>query len=64
MEDQTDGRTKLMEDKSDFSVETKQNQGLIRRLISGEIVHPLNPLNGTYIYEGCFCPVMSSTPYI
>ena len=50
MEDQTDGRTKLMEDKSDFSVETKQNQGLICRLTLGEIMHPLNPLNGTYIY--------------
>ncbi len=37
MEDQTDGRTKVMGDKSDFSVETKQNLGLIRRLISGEI---------------------------
>ncbi len=50
MEDQTDGRTKVMEDKSDFSVETKQNQGLICRLTLGEIMHPLNPLNGTYIY--------------
>ena len=28
MEDQTDGRTNLMEDKSDFSIKTKQNQGL------------------------------------
>ena len=37
MEDQTDGRTKVMRDKSDFSVETEQNQGLICRLISREI---------------------------
>ena len=31
------GGTKVMEDKSDFSVGTKQNQGLICRLISREI---------------------------
>ena len=37
MEDQTDGRIKVMEEKFDFSFGTKQNQGLIRRLISKEI---------------------------
>ncbi len=37
MEDQNNGGTKVMEDKYDFSVRTKQNQGLISRLISGEI---------------------------
>ncbi len=36
MEDQTDGRTKVMEEKSD--------------LISGEIAHPLNPSNDTNVY--------------
>ncbi len=50
MDDQIDGRTKLMGGPNWLRVKLMEDQ--------------LNPLNGTYIYLGCFRPVISLTPYI